>query len=225
MLQYADDTLILLRADVEDLRCLKLLLDKFPATTGLDINFHKSTIVPLHVDEDFLPKLLDVLGCQQGTFAQTYLGLPLSNLKLNLTAFAPLISKADKYLSGWQASLLNPMCRIVLVNSELDALSTYAMCAMLLSLGLIDAMDSQRRVFLWSGEDKTGGAMCLVDWDRCCRPRSEGGLGLKHLETQNKCLLLKLLHRIHSPGESAWAMWVRERINLTTLSDDIVGSH
>lgn len=49
VLQYADDTLIVMRAEVGVVRRLKGILDDFVAATGLVINFNKSTIVPMHV--------------------------------------------------------------------------------------------------------------------------------------------------------------------------------
>ncbi|GJN08039.1 hypothetical protein PR202_ga25924 [Eleusine coracana subsp. coracana] len=73
-----------------------------------------------------------------------------------------MIGRADKHLSGWQASLLNQMARAVLVNSVLDSLPTYAMMALPLSPALIAAMDSLRRAFMWTGEDKVSGADRLV---------------------------------------------------------------
>jgi hypothetical protein len=101
ILQYADDMLILVWAELQDVMNLKSILDNFAIATGLHINFHKSTTVPMHVDDNLLPQLLQVLQCQQATFPQVYLGLPLSNTKLNLQAFAPLIVKVDRRLSGW----------------------------------------------------------------------------------------------------------------------------
>lgn len=50
VLQYADDTLILLRAKPAAARRLKQILDDFFLTTGLQISFHKSTLVPIHVE-------------------------------------------------------------------------------------------------------------------------------------------------------------------------------
>jgi hypothetical protein len=87
------------------------------------------------------------------------LGLPLSNEKLKLSAFSPLIAKTDKYLSGWQASLLNPMGRVVLVNTVLDSQLIYTMSVLLLPQGTIDC---RHRSFLWTGEDRAHGAQCLV---------------------------------------------------------------
>ncbi|XP_066317643.1 uncharacterized protein [Miscanthus floridulus] len=101
VLQYADDTLLLVRAEIVDIRRLKVTLDSFAMATGLKINYSKSTLVPMHVPQDRLERIVWLLQCQQASFPQVYLGLPLSNVKLNLAAFAPLISKVDRRLSGW----------------------------------------------------------------------------------------------------------------------------
>ena len=225
VLQYADDTLLLVRAEIVDIRRLKVTLDSFAMATGLKINYSKSTLVPMHVPQDRLERIVRLLQCQQASFPQVYLGLPLSNVKLNLAAFAPLISKVDRRLSGWQAALLNHQSRLVLINSVLDGLATYMMQALALPPGIISAIDSRRRAFLWSGKDKTSGAKCLVKWDDVQRPSLEGGLGVKDLATQNACLLLKLLHRLHHPEQSAWAAWVREHKDILNMSDHGDGSH
>jgi mannosylglycoprotein endo-beta-mannosidase len=105
VLQYADDTLLLVRAEITDIRRLKVTLDNFALATSLKINYSKSTLVPIHVPPSCLQRIVCILQCQQASFPQVYSGLPLSNVKLNLTAFTPLISKVDRRLSGWQAAL------------------------------------------------------------------------------------------------------------------------
>lgn len=49
VLQYADDTLLLVCAEVTDIQRLRKILDNFALATGLKINFSKSTLVPMHV--------------------------------------------------------------------------------------------------------------------------------------------------------------------------------
>jgi hypothetical protein len=132
VLQYADDTIILVRADADSVHRLKHALDMFSATTGLVINFNKSTVTLMHLPEGALQGFMEVLQCKLGSFPQTYLGLPLSNIKLPLSAFAPLIARVDKYLASWQALLLSTAGRVVLINSVLAGIPTYAMGAMLL---------------------------------------------------------------------------------------------
>ena len=114
VLQYADGTLLLVCAEVTDILRLKKALHDFALATGLKINFSK-TLVPMHVATPTLNRIVRILQCQQSTFPQVYLGLPLSNVKLNLAAFAPLICKVDRRLASWQASLLNHQGRLVMV--------------------------------------------------------------------------------------------------------------
>jgi len=45
------------------------------------------------------------------------------------------------------------------------------------------------------------------------------------LEVQNTCLLLKLMHRLHSGSQSSWANWIREHVCLANLEGDIQGNH
>jgi hypothetical protein len=48
VLQYVDDTLLILRADVAAAQRLKLLLVQFERATGLAINYDQSILVPMH---------------------------------------------------------------------------------------------------------------------------------------------------------------------------------
>ncbi|GJN07696.1 hypothetical protein PR202_ga25548 [Eleusine coracana subsp. coracana] len=86
-------------------------------------------------------------------------------------------------------------------------------------------MDAIRRSFFWSGERKTTGASCLVSWDKVTRPREHGGLGVRDLKVQNDCLLLKLIHRLHTATDSSWATWVREHADISSMEGDIAGTH
>jgi hypothetical protein len=106
----------------------------FSAATRLKIKYDKSTITPMHLPKGNLEEFLGILNCKFGSFPQTYLGLPLSNVKLPLSAFAPLIARVDRYLATWQALLLATTGRVMLVNAILTRVSTYAMGTMLLHL-------------------------------------------------------------------------------------------
>ena len=149
--------------------------------------------------------------------SQTYLGLPLSHSKLKLSTFAPYIAKADRYLAGWQATLLNPMGRTVLINAVLDSQLVYLMSALPIPLGVLTKVDQRRRAFLWTGEDVARGANCLVAWAQVCDSRDNGGLGIRNLTLQNSCLLLKLLHRLHHEAGSSWASWVLKHCCIASM--------
>jgi hypothetical protein len=144
-----------------------------------------------------------------------------------MSAFNPYIQKVDRYLGSWQANLLNPMGRTVLINSVLDSLLVYFLSSLQLPPSVIQQMDKRRRAFLWSGDisDTTSAAKCLVAWVSVCNPKELGGLGIKDMGIQNICLLLKLIHKLHCPQSTAWAQWVQGRASVVTLSGDIHGDH
>jgi hypothetical protein len=52
VLQYADDTLIVVRGDLHDIQNLKVMLERFVLATGLCINYSKSTAVPTHMAQE-----------------------------------------------------------------------------------------------------------------------------------------------------------------------------
>ena len=48
MLQYADDTILVVKAEASQLIHIKNLLLHFAAFTGLKVNYHKSTMIPIN---------------------------------------------------------------------------------------------------------------------------------------------------------------------------------
>jgi len=206
-LQYADDTLILTKGDVPSMVALKWILDDFSAATGLAINFHKSTCVPMHIDDASAVKMASVLGCAISTFLQTYLGLPLSPHKLKFADYQPLLDSFDRYLSGWKARLLSTSARLVLVNSVLGSLPIYYMASILLPNNVRERLEAKRRAFLWTGEELYHGSRCLVAWADVCKTKEQGGLGVKNMEDMNHCLLLKFVHKLHESGLLPWKQW------------------
>jgi hypothetical protein len=68
VIQYANDTLILVRATRSQVVLLKAVLDTFSVATGLTINYHKSTFVPICVPTDDAVALAATLGCAVPSF-------------------------------------------------------------------------------------------------------------------------------------------------------------
>jgi hypothetical protein len=225
VLQYADDTLIVLQGEVAAAQELKSILHRFSEATGLKINFSKSTMVPIHMEQQLIQQCTDILGCSLQTFPQNYLGLPLSAYKLPQAAFATYVDKTDRFLSSWQASVLNNMGRVVLINSVLDSQLVYIMSATQIPPEIIKQIDRRRRAFLWSGDKETSPAKCLVAWPNVCTTKDLGGLGIRDFGTQNICLLLSLIHRLHCAHSSAWASWIKQRADIANMRCEGLGQH
>jgi hypothetical protein len=143
VLQYADDTLIVLQGDVEQAKCLKQILDDFACTTGLKINFSKSTFVPINLSEQEGKNIADVLNCKVASFPQTYLGLPLSDSKLPREVFMPYISAVEKRIS-FPLHFITSGGRLTLTKSVLSALPAYLMSCIKLPQWVIDEIDQSR---------------------------------------------------------------------------------
>lgn len=100
VIQYADDTLLIMEACPRQLGLLKELLNTFAQSTSLKINYSKSVMVPLNISEDALQRLATMFDCQIGSLPFTYLGLSLGTVKPKMDKFLPLLQKIEKRLSS-----------------------------------------------------------------------------------------------------------------------------
>jgi retron-type reverse transcriptase len=100
ILQYADDTLIVMEGCSRQLFFLKALLNTFASSTGLKVNFQKSMIVPVNVRNEKLNYLAATFGCAIGSLPFTYLGLPLGLTKPKVEEFMPLITRCERRLAS-----------------------------------------------------------------------------------------------------------------------------
>lgn len=74
---------------------------------------------------------------------------------------------------------------------------------------VIKEIDKILKGFLWcQGELSRGKAK--VAWKQVCRPKNEGGLGIKDLEQWNEVLMAKHLWNVASRKESIWVKWIHE---------------
>lgn len=219
VLQYADDTLIIAHASPEAAEVLKTILDDFALATGLAINFHKTTFVPLHTDPTVANAIASHLGCPVSSFPQTYLGLPLSHTKLPASVFHPIIATFYKFLSGWAAGLLSRGARLTLISSVLDSLPVYFMSVFRLPKKVLKELDAIRRAFFWTADKNCTGAQCLVAWKNVCKPKNCGGLGIKNLLIQNNCLLMKFAFKLLQQPDLPWVHWYHYRYT-TAIADN-----
>jgi hypothetical protein len=75
ILQYADDTLCIGKATVDNLWAVKAILRGFEMASGLKVNFWKSCLVGVNVSNEFLIMASNFLNCRIGMLPFKYLGL------------------------------------------------------------------------------------------------------------------------------------------------------
>ena len=100
ILQYADDTLIIMEAKDDQLAALKDIQNLFSLSTGLKVNLSKSMLVPINMEPESSLSLDQSFGCTLGSLPFAYLGLPLSLRKPKVADFWPLISRCEQRLAS-----------------------------------------------------------------------------------------------------------------------------
>lgn len=101
-LQYADDMAVIAKGNIDTLISFKLILRLFTSVYGLEVNYAKSTFIPLNVPNADMGWIRAVMGCSQTSFPMTYLGMPLTLKRPTKQQFLPLVEKIEKRLEGWQ---------------------------------------------------------------------------------------------------------------------------
>ncbi|GKV32054.1 hypothetical protein SLEP1_g40687 [Rubroshorea leprosula] len=209
-LQYADDTILFAKAKEENVWAMKGVLRAFELVSGLKINFNKSHLIGIHVQEGWLNKMSWVLCCKVGVFPFKYLGIPIGGSSRRKAFWKPLVELFSKKLSTWKGRYLSFGGRITLINSVLSSLPVFWMSVYLIPKGTILSLDKIRRGFLWggaAGEKKIN----LVKWEQVCKGRKQGGLGVKDLRKFNIALLGKWWGRIVMADKGLWKKVIAEK--------------
>lgn len=126
-LLYADDALFFIKPELQQIQILKMFLLTFQSISGLKVNMDKSELLISQSDNNTARQLVSVMRCKEGSFTFTYLGLPLSDKRLNKTVFLPLLRRLNSKLAGWAANFLSLAGRISLTNAVLSSLPVYYM--------------------------------------------------------------------------------------------------
>jgi hypothetical protein len=176
VIQYADDTLLIIPADRDQLLVLKDLLQKFSLSTGLKINYNKSQLIPINVPPDQIKLLAECFECQVGSLPFTYLGLPVGTTKPTIAELSPLVCRLERKLTS-SSSFLSQGARLQLINSAIASMPLHFLCSLKLPPGLTKQFDRILRQCLW--RDKFDEPkQSLAAWDMVCKPKKYGGLGI-----------------------------------------------
>jgi hypothetical protein len=201
-LLFADDTLIMCGAELDQLWYLQGVFIWFQAVSGLKINLSKSELVPVG-NVPNVTALASILGCRVSALPLMYLGLPLGASFKKKTIWNAVVEKVEKCLAGWKRIYLSKGGRLTLIKSTLSSLPSYYLSLFPLPMSVARRIEKLQRDFLWGGmgdEHKYH----LVNWQQICAPLQHGGLGIRNLSIFNKALLGKWLWRYGADHEALW---------------------
>nr|GEW83494.1 hypothetical protein [Tanacetum cinerariifolium] len=178
-----DDLLVLCNGDVSSVKVVKDSLDEFGKCSGLLPNFSKRKL------------------------PMKYLGVPLITKRLGIKDCRCLVDKVRNRISNWKNKCLSYAGRLQLVASILKSIQVYWCTVFLLPKNILKEIDNLLSGFLWCN-GKLSKGKAKIAWKKVCKPKTQGGLGLKDLKVWNKALLIKHIWNIACKKDSLWVKWI-----------------
>jgi ribonuclease HI len=208
--QFVDDTLLMGSPTVREANSLQAILQTFSDASGLDCNKDKSQIFFFNTPPQVQRHISDILGFNRSSLPSKYLGIPLIDNALRNSSWEHLLSSFSKRLSSWTFRALNLPSRLILLKAILQALPIYVFSALAAPKFILTTIKSLQRNFIWQGLNKEK-KIALVSWDKLCRPKEQGGLGLRDPFIMNKVLSAKIWWRWLKNPKDLWARLWRKK--------------
>jgi hypothetical protein len=122
-----------------------------------------------------------------------------------------MVSRVERRLCGI-ADFLNYGGKLELVKSVLSSLPIFYMCTLEILVTILEQMVKYMRHCLWrkKNQDVQARGNALISWDKICKPKNQGGLGVLNLSIQNKALLLKNLDKFYNKHDVPWVNLIWE---------------
>ena len=202
-LQYADDTLFFCEDSWSNVVSMKAILRGFEITSGLKINFHKSSLVCINVENTNLRCYSKLLNCGQMGYPFKYLGLEVGGNPRKKTFWKPVLEKLKARLSVWKGRFLSLAGRTCVIKSVLTAIPLFYLSVYKAPESVYKSIISIQRRFLW-GWGKEKRPISWVSWGDVCKQKEEGGLVIKDIRKLNFALVAKWRWRLISQEKGKW---------------------
>jgi hypothetical protein len=219
--QFVDDTLLMGSPTVHEANSLLEILQTFSDTSCLDCNKDKSQIFFFNMPLPIQCHISVILGFNRSSLPSKYLGIPLIDNALRNSSWEHILSSFTKRLSSWTFRALNLPSRLTLLQVVLQALPIYSFSALTAPKFILTIIKSLQRNFIWQGLN-TGKKIVLVSWDKLCRPKEQGGLGLRDPFIMNKVLSAKIWWRWLKNPKDLWAKLWRKKYTPNVAEKNLI---
>ncbi|GJR98086.1 RNA-directed DNA polymerase, eukaryota, reverse transcriptase zinc-binding domain protein [Tanacetum coccineum] len=146
-----------------------------------------------------------------------YLGVPLITRSLSIKQCKSLTDKMVKRVNDWRKKGLSFAGRLQLISAVLSSIQVYWSSVFLIPQTIIEEINKILKGFLWRQGELTKGK-AKIAWANVCKPKKEGGLGIKNLAVWNKAMLAKHIWNIAVKKDSLWVKWIHSvRLNENSI--------
>jgi len=99
----------------------------FENMSGLKVNYHKSSLFGINIEDSWLLEVACILSGKVGRIPFMYLGLPIGGDPRRLTFWDPVIHQLKSRLSEWKNRKLSCGGHLILLKYVLSSLPVYAL--------------------------------------------------------------------------------------------------
>lgn len=124
-----------------EVETIKRILRCFEILSGLKINYHKSVIAGIRVEEVMLQSFASRLNYAHQRLPFKYLGLPLGANPGRSSTWKPILDKFKQKLPTWKRRLLSFAGRLTLIKSVMSNLPIYYQSLFKIPVGVAKAID------------------------------------------------------------------------------------
>jgi hypothetical protein len=202
-LQYADDTILFSSAEFPHLVNLKHVIMWFEQISGMRVNFRKSELLTLNLDEVEIKRAASIISCPIGAFTIKYLGVPQHYDNLTREDLQPLVDKLLSRIAGWRGKLLSLAARTLLIKTCLASILIYLLSFIKFPKWAIQILNSHMGNCLWNDLNDAH-KYHLANWEFVAMSKDFGGLGVPNLRDSNICLLASWLRRYEKDKNKLW---------------------
>ncbi|XP_057419026.1 uncharacterized protein LOC130713258 [Lotus japonicus] len=208
---FADDLLLFGEASMEQMETVMTCLGDFCSASGMKVSIAKTRMmISSNVGTHVASQLSHVAGVALTSDLGRYLGVPLVHKRVTATNYQYILDRTQRRLSSWRTHVLNFAGRVTLTKSVIAALPTYCMQTDLLPKVVCNKLEKIQRDFIW-GSAEGNRSSHPVAWSKLCRPKQEGGLGLRHMHDFNRSLVMKMGWGLISKPDALWARVLRDK--------------
>jgi hypothetical protein len=210
-LLFADDSLMLIRANEANASCMKRILDQYCAASGQLVSDSKSCIFfSPNTNVHVRVQVCQILNILTESLNDTYLGLPTHVGLDKSECFQYLVDRVCQRIEGWKEKILSLGGKEVLLKAVAQAIPSYAMSVFKIPKsickGITDAMSHY-----WWGDEENQKRMHWFAWWKMCVPKDKGGMGFRDIHCFNLAMLAKQAWRLIFEPDSLCATILRAK--------------
>ncbi|CAM8914180.1 unnamed protein product [Rhodiola kirilowii] len=194
-LLFADDSIFFVRAEKEEINCLKNVLRQYEGVSGQRINFEKSEVCfSRNTPADVRWQVCNSFCIRQVPCHSRYLGMPLVVGQRKTEVFKSIVEKIWRKVKDWKSRLLSAAGREVLVKAVIQAMPIYMMSVYHFPKKVIADISMMVQQFWWA--KKGSKSISWLSQNILQKKKCEGGIGFKDLGIFNEALLMKIAWRV-----------------------------